>query len=337
MSRNVFGQSNLWGYGISGDLPIVLIQVANTEAVTLVRQLLHAQEYWRVKDLRADLVIINDHPADYLDEVQSQLSGLVQDPRWSGWLNKAGGVYLLRGDGMPAVDRHLLAGAARVVLRGDLGDLTPQLDRKAPWLSSTEVVPPASMLQPPPPAAAPVAIGVRVMENGIGGFTPDGREYVIVLEGDRETPLPWSNVLANAEFGTVVSESGAAYTWCGNSRENRLTPFANDPISDPTGEAIFLRDEDHHTTWSASPGPIARTADSGRWVIRHEAGRTRFQFASDGLQQELAVSVASRRSGEGFAADADQHVHGDASSQRVRLCRMGARPTARRRATVRRR
>jgi cyclic beta-1,2-glucan synthetase len=130
------------------------------------------------------------------------------------------------------------------------------------------------------------------MENGIGGFTPDGREYVIVLEGDRETPLPWSNVLANPDFGTMVSASGAAYTWAGNSRENRLTPFANDPISDPTGEAIFVRDEDDGTVWGATPGPLARTAGTGRWVVRHGAGITRFQTALEGLDQDLTVSVA---------------------------------------------
>jgi cyclic beta-1,2-glucan synthetase len=130
------------------------------------------------------------------------------------------------------------------------------------------------------------------MENGIGGFTPDGREYVIVIDGDSETPLPWSNVMANAEFGTVVSASGAAYTWAGNSRENRLTPFANDPIADPTGEVIVVRDEDEGTVWSAAPGPLTRAADAGRWVIRHGAGVTHFQHAIDGLEQDLAVSVA---------------------------------------------
>ena len=291
LARNIFGQANLWGYGISGDLPILLVRVEGATAIPLVRQLLHAQEYWRAKALRADVVILNDHPADYLDEVQSQLVSLVREPRWSGWLDKPGGMFLLRSDGMPEVDRHLLSAAARIVLRGDLGDLAPQLDRKAPWLSSAEMVPPSSRLQPPVPAltTAPVP---PVMDNGIGGFTPDGREYVIVLEGDRETPLPWSNVLANAGFGSVLSASGAAYTWAGNSRENRLTPFANDPIADPTGEAIFLRDEDDGSVWGGTPGPLARTSNSGRWVIRHGAGVTRFQYAIEGLEQELAVCVA---------------------------------------------
>src|SRR4029077_8399588 len=127
----------------------------------------------RVKDLRADLVILNDHPADYLDEVHAQLTGLIQEPRWSGWVDKPGGMFLLRSDGMPEVDGRLLSAVARIVLRGDLGELAPQLNRKAPWLSPGEIVPQSSLLRPPKSASVPVPFGPRVMENGIGGFTPD--------------------------------------------------------------------------------------------------------------------------------------------------------------------
>ena len=130
------------------------------------------------------------------------------------------------------------------------------------------------------------------MENGHGGFTTDGREYVIVLDGTRETPLPWSNVLANPAFGTIVSSSGSAFTWSENSRENRLTPFANDPLTDPTAEALYVRDDDIGTVWGATPGPLPRHPDAGRWVIRHAAGVTRYQHAVAGMQQELAVFVA---------------------------------------------
>jgi cyclic beta-1,2-glucan synthetase len=141
---------------------------------------------------------------------------------------------------------------------------------------------PASGAEPPP---------LR-LENGLGGFSLDGREYVVVLEGDRETPLPWVNVLANPHFGSIVTSSGAAHTWAGNSRENRLTPFANDPISDPTAEAIFVRDEASGALWGATPAPLRRTPRSPRWVVRHAAGVTRFARIAQGIEQELAVFVA---------------------------------------------
>ncbi len=292
LAANTLGQSGLWGYGISGDLPIVLVRVMDSSSLPFVRQLLHAQEYWRVKGLRADLVILNEHPAEYLDETHHELTSLVQEPRWAGWLNQPGGTFLLRIDGMPESDRRLLAAAARVVLQSDLGDLASQLDRPSPWLNLAEELPGSIERPRPEPSPVPLAVPPLVMENGMGGFTPNGREYVIVLDGEGETPLPWSNVLANPSFGTMVSASGAAFTWSENSRENRLTPFANDPISDPTGEAIYLRDEDSGAVWGATPGPLRRQAADGRWVISHTAGITRFRHAIAGLEQELAVCVA---------------------------------------------
>ena len=149
LAANVFGQPNLWGFGISGDLPIVLVRVLDTESLPLVRQLLNAQEYWRVKGLRADLVILNEHPADYLDEVQQLLTQMLQELPWAGWLGKPGGMTLLRTDGMADVDRRLLAAVARVVVPGDLGDLVPQLERPAPWQYDEDDVPPSAALLAP--------------------------------------------------------------------------------------------------------------------------------------------------------------------------------------------
>ena len=137
--------------------------------------------------------------------------------------------------------------------------------------------------QVPPVPAPPL-----VMENGYGGFTADGREYVVVLDGDRETPLPWSNVLANPTFGTIVTSAGSAFTWAGNSRENRLTPFANDPLTDPTGEAIFIRDDESGAVWGATPAPLPRRPDGGRWVDstrrRRDAVRARHRRRAAGAR-----------------------------------------------------
>ena len=291
LAGNVLGQQNLWGYGISGDLPIVLLRVSHVDSLVLARQVLSAQEYWRVKGLRADVVILNEHPVDYLDEMQGLLTRLMEEPPWAGWFGKSGGMFLLRADGMAEIDRRLLAAVARVVLPGGLGDLVSQLERPAAWLYQSHGGTRAAELAVPETQHTAVPVDMRVMDNGLGGFTQDGHEYVVVLEGDRETPLPWSNVLANPTFGTIVSQSGSAFTWAGNSRENRLTPFANDPLTDPTGEAIYLRDEETGAVWGATPAPLPRRPESGRWVIRHGAGVTRYQHAAAGIEQELAVFV----------------------------------------------
>jgi cyclic beta-1,2-glucan synthetase len=293
LALNRYGQQNLWGKDISGDLPIVLVRVGNPASLPLVRQLLNAQEYWRVKGLRADVVILNEQKTDYLDEMQNLMVQLVQESPWTSWFEKPGGMFLLRAEGMAEADRHLLAAVARVVLPGDLGELSLQLERPARWLYDEQNATLPMDLPAADASTDPVPLPALVMDNGFGGFTPDGREYVVVLEGERETPLPWSNVLANAGFGTIVSSAGSAFTWAGNSRENRLTPFANDPLTDPTGEAFFLRDEDTGAVWGGTPAPLPRRPNDGRWVIRHAAGVTRYQHAVSGVTQELAVFVAT--------------------------------------------
>ncbi|HSD65789.1 MAG TPA: carbohydrate-binding protein, partial [Vicinamibacteria bacterium] len=147
----------------------------------------------------------------------------------------------------------------------------------------------------PPAASSPgVDVPTLALDNGRGGFTDDGRGYAIVLDGDAETPLPWANVIANPLFGTVVTGSGSAFTWATNSRENRLTPFANDPVTDPTAEALFVRDDETGEAWPATPGPMPRTGASARVVVRHSAGLTRFSRAAGGLRQELDVFVDSK-------------------------------------------
>ncbi|MEO7154368.1 MAG: glucoamylase family protein, partial [Planctomycetota bacterium] len=288
LASNTLGQSGLWGHAISGDLPIVLIRVTGPSGLPLLRQVLMAQEHWRLKGLKSDAVILNEHAAGYRDEMHEQLSRVLEEGPWAGWKERSGGVFLLRGDVMPDAERILLSAVARAVLTAGGEDLAQQLDRNEP--SPPHCL--ASMLADEPAVDEASEPPSLVMFNGLGGFTPDGREYVIVLEGDRETPLPWCNVIANPGFGTIVSERGAAHTWCENSRENRLTPFANDAVSDPTAEAIFLRDEESRAVWAATPGVLRRTPRSPRWLVRHSAGVTRFQRSANGIEQELAVFVA---------------------------------------------
>jgi len=292
LAKNTLGQDGLWRFGISGDLPIVLVRVKEPEDVQLVRQVLTAHEHWRLKGLKADAVILNEHPASYREELNGQLTQLVDGGPWSAWKGKPGGVFLLQADSIPEAETVLLSAVAQAVLSGDRGTLEQQLDRpeaepplqlgKVPIDEAPDAGRPEAEPEPPP----------LLLNNGLGGFTRDGREYVVVLEGERETPLPWINVLANPRFGSIVTTSGAAHTWSENSRENRLTPFANDPVTDPTAEAIFIRDEESGALWGATPAPLWRTRRSPRWVVRHAPGVTRFSRAAHGIAQELVVFVA---------------------------------------------
>jgi cyclic beta-1,2-glucan synthetase len=291
-ARNALGQPGLWPHGISGDLPILLVRVVEEDDIPLVRSVLRAQEYWRLKGLSADVVVLNEYPVGYLDEMHAQLTALLDSGPSGPWKHRPGGVYLLRGDRMPAAERTLLATVARAILSGDRGELSHQLDRPYsepawPWPLRVHDL----ERSPPVPPTPEVAVPPLRMPNGLGGFSEDGREYVVVLRGDRETPLPWANVIANPGFGTLITASGSAYTWAANSRENRLTPFANDPVSDPTAEAIFVRDDETGETWCPTPGPLPHPNDGGRFVVRHGAGLTRFARGAPGLLLNLTAFV----------------------------------------------
>ena len=292
LERNTLGQSGLWKHSISGDLPIVLVKVKEPADVQLVREVLIAHEHWRLKGLRSDAVILNEHATSYREEIGEQLDALIDGGPWSAWRAQPGGVFLLKADAMPEADRVLLETVAQAVLSSDRGTLQQQLDRPQeeppPPLGA---VPVDEALEAEPPEAQLEAPDL-LLGNGLGGFTRDGGEYVVVLEGDRETPLPWVNVLANPRFGSIVTTSGSAHTWAENSRDNRLTPFAGDAVTDPTSEAIFVRDEESGALWGATPTPLPRSPRSPRWVVRHAAGVTRFSRAARGVAQELAVFVA---------------------------------------------
>ena len=283
-----FGQSNLWGYGISGDLPIVLVRVTDADALPLVRQVLHAQEYWRVKDLRADVVILNEHPADYLDEMQDQLAALVQEPRWSGWLDKPGGMFLLRADGMPDADRHLLLGrrARRPARR-------PRRPGAAARSAGARGCSPARRPGVEPHCgrrsrrADAGAVPPLVMENGLGGFTPDGREYV---DRARRRPRDAAAVVERARQPGVRHDRDSVGRGVHLGREQPREPAdavrqRSDHRSDRRGDLPPRRRDRRGVGRDA--GPLPRPARRGRWVVRHAAGVTRFQHAVDGLEQEL--------------------------------------------------
>ncbi len=285
--NNRRGQNGLWSYGISGDAPIVLLRISDTEKIEIVRQLIQAHSYWRMKGLTVDLVILNEDVSVYRQSLQDQITTLISSGIESQMLDKPGGIFVRRLEQIPNDDRVLLQAAARIVLDDEKGSLAEQLEHR----SILEPSVPALRTSRFRPADAPAPLPSRelIFDNGLGGFTHDGHEYVITLQPGQMTPAPWVNVLANPFFGTVISESGAAYTWVENSHEFRLTPWSDDPVLDTTGEAIYIRDEQTGQFWSPTPLP-ARGATP--YAIRHGFGYTVFEHTEFGIASELWVYVA---------------------------------------------
>ncbi|HEY3112014.1 MAG TPA: glucoamylase family protein, partial [Chloroflexota bacterium] len=288
LAANRRGQSALWPYGISGDRPIALVRVDDPSQIELVHELLLAHEYWRLNGLSVDLVILNEEPGGYLQPVQEQLMQMVRSSPARAQLDQPGGVFLRRPDQIEAEDRLLLQAAARVLLLTSKGRLARQLARPV----RPRAVDWSQLARPPrqAPASGQLAPLERLYANGLGGFTPDGREYAIDLMARASTPAPWVNVIANAELGFVVSETGSGFTWHGNSQQNRLTPWSNDPVSDPPGEAIYLRDEESGELWSPTPLPCP---DGAPYRVRHGQGRSVFEHPRADIASELTLGVAT--------------------------------------------
>ena len=291
LKQNVMNVTDLWKFGISGDYPIVLVRIDDVDDSGIVRQLLRAHEYWRLKFLTVDLVILNEKKSSYIQELQRSLDAMVSTSLAGGRAlqENRGRIFVLRADLLSLEERLLLQTAARSVLSARDGSLTEQVMRMRRQEQRT--VHPARRQFPRHPAET-VVLEKPPLEffNSLGGFTEDGREYVIVLDKGQQTPAPWINVIANESFGFQVSESGAGYTWSLNSRENQLTPWSNDPVSDPSGEVFYIRDRDSGVIWSPTALPIR--IESATYIARHSQGYSRFEHLSNGIWSELTQFVS---------------------------------------------
>jgi cyclic beta-1,2-glucan synthetase len=290
--RNRRGQSGLWGWTISGDLPIVLLNVTSEESILSITTLIQAHRYWRLKGLAVDLVILNDGPGGYQQVLQNQIMDLIYAGSEASLLDKSGGIFVRNAEHLSAEDKLLLMSVAHLYLDDRAGELNEQLDRRihivktAPRAFIPHMAPGVNQHTPWSPDTSQL-----LHFNGFGGFSQDGREYQIVLRENSPTPAPWSNVLANRDFGSVLSEAGQAYSWYENAHEYRLTPWENDPVSDRSGEAFYLRDEETGACWSPTPLPIRGQGD---YLTRHGFGYSVFAHREKGIDSELTVLVAGQ-------------------------------------------
>lgn len=296
--QNRRGQSGLWGYAISGDLPIVLLKIGNSEQIELARQLIQCHAYWRLKGLAVDLVIWNEDHASYRQRLQDQILGLIATGTEANTIDRPGGIFVRSSEQISNEDRVLFQTVARAVISDRHGSLLEQLNRRPLIDKSTSRLNPTlynaaplnqiahhSEAQSPSPALR--------LSNPLGGFSVDGNEYVITTDAAsttdaRVTPAPWVNVLANPNFGSVISESGLAYTWSENAHEYRLTPWSDDAIGATGGEAIYLRDEETGLFWSPTPLPCPSNTP---FTTRHGFGYSLFEHTENGIRSELWIYV----------------------------------------------
>lgn len=292
LRSNRLGQSGLWTQGISGDLPIVVVTVGDIYDTDLVKQVLIAHAFWHLRGLKVDLVILNEEATGYLNPLQEQLQNMIRAYAYRGQVDVPGGVFLRNSEKLPPEELNLILCVARAILVAARGSLRQQL--VSPRQRSS--YPPKLTVQGknPETPSQPLPFMELPYFNGLGGYSEDGKSYVIYLSPNTTTPAPWINVIANPLFGTLVSESGPGCTWYGNSQSNRLTPWTNDPLLDPITDVIYIRDEKSGIFWTPTPSPI-RELDGYR--ITHSQGYSLFEHNSHGINQELLIFVPMNDSG----------------------------------------
>lgn len=287
IARNRLDQQGLWRFGISGDLPIVLLRIGDIRHMDLVTETLRAHAYWRLKGLDSDLVILNEDFSGYRATLNDRIVAAINASPDAALLDTPGGIFLRRIENLSEEDQILFQTAARVVLTDSAETLREQIEHRYAPRRPPPLLEPAS--DAPEREPAPLAPRERILVNGPGGFTPDGREYVVMLEPGQTTPAPWVNVIASPRIGTLVSESGGMYTWVDNAHEFRLTSWHNDPVTDPSGEAFYLRDEQTGRFYSLTPRPAPGRAG---YVCRHGFGYTVFDHDEAGIVTEMWVYAA---------------------------------------------
>jgi cellobiose phosphorylase len=289
ITKNFRGQSGLWGYSISGDLPIVLLQIEDPDNINMVHQMVQAHAYWHLKGLVVDLVIWNEDHAGYRQQLQEQIMRLIAAGIEANNVDRPGGIFVRQADQISNEDRILIQTVARVIISDKRGTFESQVNHHR--ISNVKVprLKPNRIYNAHNSNDSKLIRNDLIFFNGLGGFTPDGLEYIITTSGKQVTPAPWVNVIANPNFGTIVTENGPSYSWSENAHEFRISPWNNDPVTDTNGEAFYIRDEETGHFWSPSPLP---SRGAGPYISRHGFGYSVFEHTEDGIHSELWIYVS---------------------------------------------
>ncbi|MDX1123355.1 glycosyl transferase [Sinorhizobium medicae] len=289
LKKNPLDRGVLWSHGISGDLPIMLVCVNGDGDAALIREVRMAHDFARRRGLLFDLALYDRRGARSAERLAEVLRAGPQ----AGMPGKPGGIFVLSAATAPSDHLNAITAAARIVLPDGGKSLASLLDRQSPAASLPARIRAAQTGGEPPEPGSTTSTKDLLYWNGFGGFTPGGREYVVMVDGIKSRapalpPAPWSNVLANPDFGCLTTEAGLGYTWWGNSQMNRLTPWSNDPVSDTPGEVIYLRDEESGDVWTPTPLPLGHETSV---TVHHGQGYSRYVSRSRRLSHELTVHV----------------------------------------------
>ena len=284
-------QSDLWPMGISGDDPILLLRIDDEADLPILRKALRMHEFLRARGVAHDVVILNERASSYVQDLQHAIQQLVDSAAQSAGPSAPRHVHAVRRDQISKASFDTLVSAARIMLHTRNGKLSEQMAR----LREMQAEVPSRAVTvartvPSDPAPQPASRSALTFWNGFGGFSEDGREYILRITRDRQTPHPWINVIAREDFGFHVSAEGAPYTWAVNSRDYQITPWSNDPVTNRPGEALLIHDPD--TGRVATPFLGLSDDPAAVHEVAHGLGYSRFTADFGWVAVEAVMTLA---------------------------------------------
>ncbi len=297
ITKNKLTQSGLWRFGISGDLPIILVRINDSLHLKLVEELLSAHKYLANRSVNFDLLILNENADGYLQNLNNSLEQLLNNKYALNILNAKGGIFPRNLKQLSDSEYLLLQSVARVVLNGEKGSLSTQLATiKTTGNEPINLNLPKYFFKDSNVSSESIArrkLPQLEFPNAIGGFSKAGKAYSMNVNLSSLPPAPWINVIANPNFGFTISETGSGYTWSENCRENRLTTWNNDPVSDQAGEVIYIRDVSNGAFWCPTSLPVSSNTSV---QVEHNPGYSQFNSEASLIKSTLVISGSTKES-----------------------------------------
>lgn len=292
ISKNKHSQEELWKYGISGDLPIVLVRIKNIDNISVVGEMLKAYEYYKTKNIKFDLIILDEEKNSYEKYLRDAIFKEIANHQLSYLLNK--GIFLI--EDKEDLDLFLLR--ANFIIDSNRGSIRNVLNElEEDYLYSVKDIAQEKKENIVKPNFENINNYFNVQNlkyyNQYGGFSEDGSEYRIKQNIENPIPAIWSHVMSNEKFGTLVTNNMGGFTWSKNSRLNRITAWSNNSIDDEPSEIIYIKDKDLMESWSVGKLP---KPDDNEYSVIYGFGYAKYYHSSCGITQEAEVFVPTKDS-----------------------------------------
>ena len=250
-----YPQDGLWKFGISGDIPILTIRIQDPNDDYVIRNMVKAKEFFMLKKCDVDLVILNEEKNAYEKYVKEKIENAIMGGGLAYLINQPNGIFIIEADTMKEEDKNLLLFRSNFILDAGRGKVWQQIEEmEEAFLASIKKIGDEKAQAIMPKEINHLHIDGQNLKyyNEYGGFSEDGKEYIIAAREGTELPTVWSHILANEKFGTLVTDQLGGFTWSKNSRLNRMTSWNNLPYLDIPSEILYIKDEETGKLWSDS-------------------------------------------------------------------------------------